>query len=54
MYAVVWASDGKTGMSFIVVDDEKSARAMAQDRDIPPEASVEFRSVKVLEIARDI
>ena len=49
-----WASDGKTGMSFIVVDDEKSARAMAQDRDIPPEASVEFRSVKVLEIARDI
>lgn len=49
-----WASDGKTGMSFIVVEDEKSAQAMADNRSIPPEASVEFRSVEILEIARDI
>jgi quinol monooxygenase YgiN len=49
-----WASDGKTGTSFVVVDDEKSARALAEGSHIPAEASVEFRSVEVLEIARDI
>jgi quinol monooxygenase YgiN len=49
-----WASDGKTGLSFIVMADEQSARAIANTDGVPPEASVEFRSVEVLEIARDI
>ena len=49
-----WASDGTSGMSFIVMKDEESAREMANGGDIPPEASVTFRSVSVYEIARDI
>jgi quinol monooxygenase YgiN len=49
-----WASDGKTGMSFIVLKDEASARKLAENAEIPPEASVSFRSVEVLEVRKDI
>jgi quinol monooxygenase YgiN len=49
-----WANDATTGLSFIVMADEASARAMAANTQVPPDASVTFRSVEVLEIARDV
>jgi quinol monooxygenase YgiN len=49
-----WASDGKTGMSFILVENEAAAKEMAAGREIPPEASVTFRSVDIYEVMRDV
>jgi 2-phosphoglycerate kinase len=49
-----WATNGKTGTSFIVVEDEQAAKEMAGDRSIPPEASVTFRAVDIYEIVRDV
>jgi len=49
-----WAKQETWGVSFVVMADEESARAMAAGQAIPPEASVTFRSVEVLEIARDV
>jgi hypothetical protein len=49
-----WATDGKRGLSFIVFDNEESARAVAANASIPPGASVVFRSADVYQIARDV
>jgi quinol monooxygenase YgiN len=49
-----WTTDGKTGLSFIVMEDEEAAKAMAGDGSIPPEASVTFRSVHIYEVVRDV
>ena len=49
-----WASDGNTGISFILMENEESAKQMMGDRSIPPEASVTFRSAGMYEVARDI
>jgi quinol monooxygenase YgiN len=49
-----WASDGTKGFSFIVMEDEASARELAGNAGAPPDASVTFNSVDVLEIARDV
>jgi hypothetical protein len=49
-----WATDGKRGLSFIVFDSEESARAVAANASIPPDASVVFRSADVYQIARDV
>jgi hypothetical protein len=50
-----WSSDGTTGLSVIVMESEEAAKAMidAGPR-IPPDASVTFRSVNILEVARDV
>jgi hypothetical protein len=49
-----WASDGTKGTSFIVMKDEASAREMAANAGVPPDASVTFRSVDVYEVYRDV
>jgi len=49
-----WARQEAQGVSFIVMADEASARAMADNAEAPPEASVTIRSVDVFEIWRDV
>jgi hypothetical protein len=48
-----WTTDGKRGLSFIVFDNEESARAMAANASVPPDAAVVFRSADVYRIAAD-
>lgn len=49
-----WARDGMTGVSFLVLDNEETAKAMVADRNIPPEAGVTFHSADLYEIIRDV
>jgi hypothetical protein len=49
-----WASNDTRGAGFIVVETEDVARGIADNPVIPPEASVTFRSVDVLEVKRDV
>lgn len=49
-----WTTDGKSGLSFIVMENEEGAKEMMGDRSIPPEAPVTFRSVDMYEVVRDI
>jgi quinol monooxygenase YgiN len=49
-----WTTDGKRGLSFILFDNEESARAIAVNAAVPPEASVVFRSADVYQVARDV
>jgi quinol monooxygenase YgiN len=49
-----WATNGKTGTSFILLENEAAAKEMADGRAIPPEASVTFRAVDIYEIVRDV
>lgn len=49
-----WASNDIKGASLILVESEEVARGLADNAVIPPEASVSFRSVDVLEVRRDV
>lgn len=49
-----WTSDGRRGLSFILFDNEESARAVATNAAVPPEASVVFRSADVYQVVRDV
>lgn len=49
-----WATDGKRGISFIVFDNEASARGVATNAATPPDASVVFRSADVFQIVREV
>lgn len=49
-----WASDGSTGLSIQLFEDEQTARDIAANAAVPPEAGVTFRSAQVYEVARDI
>lgn len=49
-----WTTDGRRGLSFIVFDNEQSARAVVANAAVPPDASVAFRSADVYEIVRDV
>lgn len=49
-----WTTDGRRGLSFILFDNEESARTLAMNAAIPPEASVVFRSADVYQVARDV
>jgi hypothetical protein len=45
-----WVSDGRTGISMVLVESEDAARDMAADSDIPPDAPVTFRSADIYEV----
>lgn len=49
-----WAACGPDAMSFLVFDSEEAASRVAANAKVPPNSTVEFRSVKVCEIVRDI
>jgi hypothetical protein len=49
-----WATDGSRGLSFLVFDSEDSARGLADNAFVPPDASVVFRSATTMEILRDV
>jgi hypothetical protein len=49
-----WASNDTKGAGLILVETEDVARGLADNAVIPPEASVSFRSVDVLEVRRDV
>lgn len=49
-----WTDDGTTGLSFQLYDDEATARKIAENASMPPDAGVTFRSVAVYEVARDV
>ena len=48
-----WSGDGSRGMSYLLFDEE-AARTVADNADLPPDASVTLRSVGVYAVARDI
>lgn len=48
-----WTSDGTRGLSFIVFDSEESARTVAANASVPPDAAVTFRSADVYQIVRE-
>jgi hypothetical protein len=45
-----WVSDGKVGLSMIVMESEDAARDMAANASVPPDAAVSFRSADVFEV----
>lgn len=49
-----WATDGRRGLSFIVFDNEESARTVSANASVPPDASVTLRSADTYEIVRDV
>lgn len=48
-----WASNGRRGVSFIVFESEETARSVAENASMPPDASVIFRAANVYEIVRE-
>jgi hypothetical protein len=49
-----WTTDGQRGVSFIVFDNEQSARGVVANAAVPPDAPIVFRSADVYEIVRDV
>ncbi len=49
-----WTTDGTTGLSFQLFNDEAVARNIAANAVLPPDAGVTFRSAHVYEVTRDI
>lgn len=49
-----WTSNGTQGLSFILFNDEVTARAFAANAQMPPDASGTLKSVEVYEVARDV
>jgi hypothetical protein len=49
-----WTSNGSEGLSFLLFDSEATARAVADNARMPPEASATLRSAAVYEVARDV
>ena len=49
-----WTTDGRRGVSLVVFDNEQTARGVAANASVPPDAAVVFRSADVYEIVRDV
>ncbi|HEU5003244.1 MAG TPA: hypothetical protein VFW71_10770 [Actinomycetota bacterium] len=49
-----WAASGQNAMSFLVFDSEEAALRVAANAKVPADATIEFRSSNVYEIARDV
>jgi len=49
-----WTTDGERGLSFLLFETEEAARAVAGNSVVPSDAPVEFRSVDVYEVIRDV
>jgi hypothetical protein len=49
-----WTSNGQRGLSFIVFDSERVARAFAANAHMPDDASSVLHSVEVYEVVRDV
>ena len=49
-----WANDDRRGLSFLLFESEESARGLAVNASMPPDASVTLRSVDVYEVVRDV
>lgn len=49
-----WATDGKRGISFIVLDNKEAATAVAANASVPADAAAVFRSADVYNIVRDV
>jgi hypothetical protein len=49
-----WATAGSHGISFVLFDNEESARAVVANASIPPDAGAVFKSADVYEVTRDI
>jgi hypothetical protein len=49
-----WTTDGERGLSFQLFETEEAARAVAGNSVMPPDSPVEFRSVDVYEVIRDV
>lgn len=48
-----WTTDGQRGLSFLLFESQETAKAVADNASMPPEASVTLRSVAVYEVVRD-
>jgi hypothetical protein len=48
-----WATDGRRGLSFIVFTSEETARSVAANAALPPDASATLRAASVYEIVRE-
>ena len=49
-----WTSDGRRGVSLVVFDNEQTARGVAANAAVPPDAAVAFRSADVYEVVREV
>lgn len=49
-----WTSNGKRAVSMILFESEESARGVADNAGMPPDASVTLQSVEVFEVVRDV
>ena len=49
-----WANDDRRGLSFLLFESEETARGLAANASMPPDASVTLRSVDVYEVVRDV
>jgi hypothetical protein len=49
-----WMGDERRGLSCILFDSEESARTVAANAALPPDAAAQLRSVDVYAVARDI
>ena len=49
-----WMRNDERGLSCILFDSERAARAVADNAGMPPDASATLRSVDVYAVARDV
>ena len=49
-----WTTDGRRGVSFVVFDNEQSARSVVANAAVPPDGAAIFRSADAYEILRDV
>ena len=49
-----WANDDRRGLSFLLFESQETAEGIAANASLPPDASVNIRSVDVYEVVRDV
>ncbi|MBA3287536.1 MAG: hypothetical protein H0U21_05860 [Acidimicrobiia bacterium] len=49
----IWLTDGASGLSIQLFDSEETARGVAANASMPPDASVTLRSADVYEVLRE-
>lgn len=49
-----WLGDDRRGLSCLLFDSERAARAVADNAAMPPDAAAQLRSVDVYAVARDV
>jgi len=49
-----WTTDGQRGLSFLLFESQETAKGLAANASMPPDASVTLRSVDIYEVVRDV